>query len=49
MAEIKLSMEIEHELNQALFSNTDIRDALASIGITQEMAANKRGITVPVY
>jgi hypothetical protein len=44
MTDLKLVLEIEHILNKALFNNTDIRDALTAIGITQEMRANKRGL-----
>ena len=41
---LKLVFEVEHMLNQALFNDDDISKALASIGITKEMPANKRGL-----
>jgi hypothetical protein len=44
MSELKLVLEIEHELNKALFNDPVIKAALASIGITQEMRGNKRGL-----
>jgi hypothetical protein len=43
MSEYKLVFEVEHLLNKALFQDDDIKSALASIGITQEMGGNKRG------
>jgi hypothetical protein len=36
-----LSFEIEHIFNRALFSNVTYRDALARIGITEDMRGNK--------